>query len=32
VQLPEDVMDVEYGFKIEKGKSEIEIEVKWKSK
>jgi len=25
-------MDVEYGFKIEKGKSEIEIEVKWKSK
>jgi len=25
-------MDVEYGFKIEKGKNEIEIEVKWKSK
>jgi len=32
IQLPEDVMDVEYGFKIEKGKNEIEIEVKWKSK
>ncbi len=30
VQIPDNGMEVEYGFKIEKGKSEIEIEIKWK--
>jgi hypothetical protein len=25
-------MDVEYGFKIEKGQKDIEIEIKWKNK
>jgi amphi-Trp domain-containing protein len=30
IQIPEEVMEVEYGFKIEKGKKEIEIEIKWK--
>ncbi|MFP4558092.1 MAG: amphi-Trp domain-containing protein [Candidatus Hadarchaeota archaeon] len=30
VQIPESNMEVEYGFKIEKGQSEIEIEIKWK--
>ncbi|MBS3772654.1 MAG: amphi-Trp domain-containing protein [Candidatus Thermoplasmatota archaeon] len=29
VQIPSRGMDVEYDFKIEKGQSEIEIEVKW---
>ncbi len=30
VQIPESSMEVEYGFKIEKGQKEIEIEIKWK--
>ncbi len=30
VKIPEYDMDVEYGFKIEKGQKEIEIEIKWK--
>lgn len=30
VQIPDSNMEVEYGFKIEKGQSEIEIEIKWK--
>jgi amphi-Trp domain-containing protein len=30
VQIPDGDMEVEYGFKIENGQSEIEIEIKWK--
>lgn len=30
VKIPENDLDVEYGFKIEKGQKEIEIEIKWK--
>lgn len=30
VKIPGYDMDVEYGFKIEKGQKEIEIEIKWK--
>ncbi|MFO7792468.1 MAG: amphi-Trp domain-containing protein [Candidatus Saliniplasma sp.] len=30
VQIPESSMEVEYGFKIEKGQKEIELEIKWK--
>ncbi len=30
VDIPEYDMDVEYGFKIEKGQKEIELEIKWK--
>ncbi|APH39439.1 amphi-Trp domain-containing protein [Methanohalophilus halophilus] len=30
VEMPDGNMDVEYGFKIEKGQKEIEIEIKWK--
>ncbi len=29
VKIPEQDMEVEYGFKIEKGQKEIEIEIKW---
>jgi amphi-Trp domain-containing protein len=29
IQLPDGKMEVEYGFKIENGQSEIEIEIKW---
>jgi amphi-Trp domain-containing protein len=29
VQIPNS-MDVEYGFKIENGQSEIELEIKWR--
>jgi amphi-Trp domain-containing protein len=29
-KVPEGNMDVEYGFKIENGQKEIEIEIKWK--
>ena len=29
VQIPNTSMEVEYGFKIEQGQSEIEIEIKW---
>ncbi|PQV43501.1 amphi-Trp domain-containing protein [Methanohalophilus euhalobius] len=32
VEIPDGNMDVEYGFKIEKGQKEIEIEIKWKNK
>ncbi len=30
VQIPDSNMDIEYGFKIEKGQKEIELEIKWK--
>ena len=30
VKIPDTNMDVEYGFKIEGGQKEIEIEIKWK--
>lgn len=30
VEISDGNMDVEYGFKIEKGQKEIEIEIKWK--
>lgn len=30
VQIAGSDMEVEYGFKIEKGRSEFEIEIKWK--
>ena len=30
VQIPDNSMEVEYGFKIEKGQKEIELEIKWK--
>jgi amphi-Trp domain-containing protein len=30
IRLPDGKMEVEYGFKIENGQSEIEIEIKWK--
>ena len=30
VQIPDSNIDVEYGFKIEEGQKEIEIEIKWK--
>ncbi len=29
VRIPEGNMEIEYGFKIEKGQKEIEIEIKW---
>ncbi|MDG6244605.1 MAG: amphi-Trp domain-containing protein [Methanolobus sp.] len=29
VKIPDSNMDVEYGFKIEGGQKEIEIEIKW---
>ncbi|ADE36597.1 amphi-Trp domain-containing protein [Methanohalophilus mahii] len=29
VEIPDGNMDVEFGFKIEKGQKEIEIEIKW---
>ena len=29
VKIPESDMEIEYGFKIEKGQKEIEIEIKW---
>ncbi|KXS46783.1 MAG: hypothetical protein AWU58_276 [Methanohalophilus sp. T328-1] len=32
VEIPDGNMDVEYGFKIEKGQKDIEIEIKWKNK
>lgn len=30
VKIPETNMELEYGFKIENGQKEIEIEIKWK--
>ncbi|MFW6283635.1 MAG: amphi-Trp domain-containing protein, partial [Minisyncoccales bacterium] len=30
IEIPEGDMDIEYGFKIEDGQKEIEIEIKWK--
>jgi amphi-Trp domain-containing protein len=30
VKIPESDMELEYGFKIEDGQKEIEIEIKWK--
>lgn len=30
VKIPGGSMEVEYGFKIENGQSEIEIEIKWR--
>lgn len=29
VEIPDGSMDIEFGFKIEKGQKEIEIEIKW---